>query len=89
MTFSQYHLYLESLVADRKRDLKERAVASRLAWVDGDGWKAFLNALDNNRDDGMDELFAAIDAAEPKSNVNEGEIEWLKSISKSEPTANS
>lgn len=64
---------------DRRRELQERAIAARVAQSDSDGWKKFMDMLDN-RDpyEGEDERLERISRDKPQSNYGEGDIECQK-----------
>ena len=79
MTFSQFFLYMETLAADRRRDLRDRAIAARAAQATQDDWKHFIDLVDSDsgvEDDGV--LLERIEKATPKSTHSEDEIEWQK-----------
>ena len=65
---------------DRKRELRERAIAARAAQADKNEWRRFMDMLENKKRDEQKEIsrIRRIESAVPTSNIDEDEIEWLK-----------
>jgi hypothetical protein len=66
---------------DQRSELRERAIAARVAGATEDGWRDFMQLLDaGSRALGPNNDFIErVCKQEPKSNIEEGEIEWQKS----------
>jgi hypothetical protein len=70
-------MYLEVRGNDQRSELKERAIAARVAGATEDGWKNFMQLLDAGAKAASNSDFIErVCKQEPKSNIEEGEIEW-------------
>ncbi|HEY5132105.1 MAG TPA: hypothetical protein VII85_00310 [Candidatus Krumholzibacteriaceae bacterium] len=76
ITFSQFTLYLRALGEDHKRELKERAIAARVAGATAEGWDEFMVALDSVAErESKAELIDRACAKKPPE-ANDEDIEW-------------
>jgi len=72
-------MYLEALLEDRKRDMRERAIAARIAQASREGWEAFMRNLRGKQsNDNMRRIVQQIKEAKPKATFKESDIEWQK-----------
>jgi hypothetical protein len=79
LTYNQFYLGLEMMGEDQRRELKERAIATRVGMADKKGWTDFMNTLDKREpmQRGHDNIERVL-AGGARSNFNEEEVEWLK-----------
>ena len=65
---------------DRRRELKEQAIAARAAQSTQEGFKHFMDVLDKKKTDAeQEELVERVLEKKPKPNISEDDIEWQKS----------
>lgn len=65
---------------DRRRELKEQAIAARAAQSTQEGFKHFMDVLDKKDSDAaQDEFVERVVKKKPSSTLSEDDIEWQKS----------
>jgi len=71
---------MKAIGIDHLRDLRERSIAARSGMLSDKGWQKFMDALEREEAKEMKSTARNLDEiiGEPRSNYDEGEIEWLK-----------